>query len=41
MEQLQDTLGGVDLALDDEELAACDDAWYQLPRQRDRDVALR
>ena len=40
-EQLQDTLGGVDLALDEEELAACDDAWYQLPRQRDREVALR
>ncbi len=41
LEQLQDTLGGVDLTLDDEEMAACDDVWYQLPRQRDREVALR
>lgn len=40
-EQLRDTLGGADLTLDDEELAACDDVWYQLPRQRDREVALR
>ena len=40
-EQLRDTLGGVGLALDEEELAACDDLWYQLPRQRDREVALR
>lgn len=41
VEQLQDTLGGVDLTLDAEELAACDDVWYQLPRQRDPEVALR
>jgi aryl-alcohol dehydrogenase-like predicted oxidoreductase len=40
-EQLGDTLGGVDLSLDDEEMAACDDVWYQLPRQRDSEVARR
>lgn len=41
LEQLQDTLGGVDLTLDTEEMTACDDVWYQLPRQRDPEVALR
>jgi aryl-alcohol dehydrogenase-like predicted oxidoreductase len=40
-EQLADSLGGVDLALDGEELAACDDAWYSLPRERDPLVARR
>ncbi len=40
-EQLSDTLGGVDLALGPEEMSACDEVWYQLPRQRDREVALR
>ncbi|HEX8994529.1 MAG TPA: aldo/keto reductase [Ktedonobacterales bacterium] len=40
-EQLRDTLGGVDLTLDAEEMAACDDVWFQLPRQRDPEVALR
>jgi len=41
LQQLQDTLGGVDLTLDDEEMAACDDVWYQLPRQRDLEVTRR
>jgi len=40
-EQLRDSLGGVGLALDDEERAACDDAWYSLPRERDQQVARR
>ncbi len=40
-EQLTDSLGGVGLALDDEERQACDDAWFSLPRPRDRAVALR
>jgi aryl-alcohol dehydrogenase-like predicted oxidoreductase len=40
-EQLADSLAGVDLTLDDEELRACDDAWYSLPRERDPAVAHR
>ena len=40
-EQLEDSLRGVDLALDDEERAACDAVWYDLPRERDPQVARR
>jgi aryl-alcohol dehydrogenase-like predicted oxidoreductase len=40
-EQLTDSLGGVGLDLDEEELAACDGAWYSLPRERDQGVARR
>ncbi len=40
-EQLRESLGGVGLTLDDEELRACDDAWYSLPRERDAGVARR
>lgn len=40
-EQLVDSLHGVDLALDDDELAVCNDAWYLLPRERDPQIALR
>lgn len=40
-EQLQDSLQGVGLSLDDEEQAACDEVWFQLPRLRDPGVALR
>jgi aryl-alcohol dehydrogenase-like predicted oxidoreductase len=40
-EQLEDSLRGVDLKLDEEELAACDEIWYELPRQRDSSVARR
>jgi aryl-alcohol dehydrogenase-like predicted oxidoreductase len=40
-EQLRESLGGINLALDDEELRACDDAWYSLPRQRDPSIAQR
>ena len=32
--QLKDSLGGVDLELDQEELAACDQAWFDLPRRK-------
>ena len=32
-EQLDQSLGAVDLQLDKEELAACNEAWYHLPRQ--------
>jgi 1-deoxyxylulose-5-phosphate synthase len=40
-EQLEDSLKGVGLKLDEEDLNACDEAWYNLPRERDRQVALR
>jgi aryl-alcohol dehydrogenase-like predicted oxidoreductase len=40
-EQLDQSLPAVDLTLDAQLLAACDDIWYQLPRERNKDVALR
>ena len=40
-EQLRDTLGGVELELDEEELAQCERVWYELPRARDPRIALR
>jgi aryl-alcohol dehydrogenase-like predicted oxidoreductase len=40
-EQLQDSLKGVELHLDDEELRACDEAWYNLPRERDPSITQR
>lgn len=40
-EQLDQTLPAVDLVLDEQALAACDDLWYQLPRERNKDVAFR
>jgi len=40
-EQLVDSLRGVDTSLDDEERAACDDVWFQLPRERDPSYARR
>ncbi|HTI16015.1 MAG TPA: aldo/keto reductase [Dictyobacter sp.] len=39
--QLEDSLKGIDLQLDEEELRACNDVWYQLPRERDLAVARR
>jgi len=39
--QLRDTLGGVELSLDTEELEQCDGVWYELPRARDPRIALR
>jgi len=38
-EQLDQTLPAVDLVLDEQMLAACDDVWYQLPKERNRDIA--
>lgn len=32
--QLRDSLGGVDLELDAEELEACDNVWFDLPRRK-------
>jgi 1-deoxyxylulose-5-phosphate synthase len=40
-EQLDQSLPAVDLVLDEEIHAACDEVWYQLPRERNRDVAFR
>jgi aryl-alcohol dehydrogenase-like predicted oxidoreductase len=40
-EQLEDSLRGVDISLDEEELRACDAAWYSLPRERDPQIAKR
>jgi aryl-alcohol dehydrogenase (NADP+) len=36
-EQLRDSLQGVDLTLDDADRAACDAAWYAIPRRRPSD----
>lgn len=40
-EQLDDSLKGIDLELDSEELAACNEVWYRLPRERDPQIARR
>jgi aryl-alcohol dehydrogenase-like predicted oxidoreductase len=40
-EQLRDSLRGVELELEGEELEQCDSVWYQLPRVRDPRIALR
>jgi aryl-alcohol dehydrogenase-like predicted oxidoreductase len=40
-EQLDQSLPAVDLTLDEQLLAACDDIWYQLPRERNQDIAFR
>jgi 1-deoxyxylulose-5-phosphate synthase len=40
-EQLQDSLRGVDLALDDQEMEECNRVWFELPRVRDPRIALR
>lgn len=40
-EQLDQSLPAVDLKLDEQLLAACDEIWYQLPRERNKEVAYR
>jgi len=40
-EQLDQSLPAVDLTLDEPLRAACDEIWYQLPRERNKDVAFR
>jgi len=40
-EQLEDSLKGVGMELDEEELRACDDLWFTLPRERDPEIARR
>jgi len=39
--QLRDTMGGVDLELDTDEIEQCENIWYELPRARDPRIALR
>jgi aryl-alcohol dehydrogenase-like predicted oxidoreductase len=39
--QLRDTLGGVGLQLDAEEMEQCGNIWFELPRSRDPRIALR
>jgi len=40
-EQLRDTLKGVEIDLNEEELEECNRVWYELPRVRDPRLALR
>ena len=40
-DQLRDSLGAVGLTLSDEERAACDEAWFNLPREKDPEIARR
>jgi aryl-alcohol dehydrogenase-like predicted oxidoreductase len=40
-EQLKESLQGVELQLDEEEMHVCNDIWYNLPRLRDADIARR
>lgn len=40
-EQLSESLSRYDIALDEEEMAACNDVWFELPRVRDPRIALR
>lgn len=40
-EHLDQTLPAVDFVLDEAMLAAADDVWYQLPRERNQEVAFR
>jgi aryl-alcohol dehydrogenase (NADP+) len=40
-EQLKQSLPAVDLQIDEEEMKACNEVWYNLPRQSDPSVALR
>jgi 1-deoxyxylulose-5-phosphate synthase len=40
-DQLRESLGATAVALDDDDRAACDGAWYSLPRERDPRIAQR
>jgi aryl-alcohol dehydrogenase-like predicted oxidoreductase len=40
-EQLAQTLPAVELVLDEQMLMARDDIWYQLPKERNRDISFR
>lgn len=40
-EQLDQTLPATNLTLDEETLRVCDDLWYQIPRERNKQIAFR
>jgi aryl-alcohol dehydrogenase-like predicted oxidoreductase len=40
-EQLEDSLQGISLSLDADEMSACNEVWFDLPRERDLTVARR
>lgn len=40
-EQLDESLQGIGMTLDEDELRACDEVWYSLPRERDPQIARR
>ncbi|HEX4203235.1 MAG TPA: aldo/keto reductase [Ktedonobacteraceae bacterium] len=40
-QQLEESLKGIDLKLDEDEKQACNDIWYRLPRERDPQIARR
>ena len=40
-EQLDQTLPAINLTLDEQLTSACDDIWYQLPRERNKEIAFR
>ena len=40
-EQLDQSLPAIDLKLDEQIMAACEDVWFQLPRERNKEVAFR
>jgi aryl-alcohol dehydrogenase-like predicted oxidoreductase len=40
-EQLDQSLPAVELKLDEQILGACEDIWYQLPRERNKELAFR
>ena len=40
-EQLEDSLQAVGMKLDEDQMAACDAAWFDLPRERDAGIARR
>jgi 1-deoxyxylulose-5-phosphate synthase len=39
--QLEESLHGVDIKLDEDERRACDEVWFNLPRERDAQIARR
>jgi aryl-alcohol dehydrogenase-like predicted oxidoreductase len=40
-EQLDQSLPAIDLSLDEQIRSACDDVWFQLPRERNKEIAYR
>jgi aryl-alcohol dehydrogenase (NADP+) len=39
--QVDQSLPAVELTLDEQLLASCDDVWYQIPRERNQEIAFR